>query len=1111
MLPKACPSCGSPIGSSDKFCGHCGTALLPSAGSAAPALPPALARVPEAAGERRQVTVMFVDVVGSTALSGRLDPEDLRELLAAYHDLVAEVVNTHGGHVAQFLGDGALVYFGYPISHEDDGERAIKAGLSLLERTRGLTIQGSETNIRIGLATGLVVVGDKAVGSDAAHEPRIMGETPNVAARLQSVAQPGEMVIAESTRQLIGSLFAYDSLGLIELKGVPRPVQAWKVVGVAELDDRFKALRSAATPFIGREEELHLLSRRWNQVAEEGGKAVLVSGEPGVGKSRLLAAARELVSSDDPQVVTYFCSQSFTNTALYPVIRHIERSCGLSSSDAQEEGRPDFEAFLGPLFTPKSSALISDLLSMQRSDSPDPIRDLSPAERRKATFELLIGQLVSSSAAGRLVLVFEDMHWADASTLELVDLLIARIQAHPILLVATHRPEFQSSWAGQPQVSVITLARLPTKDQRALILAVAGRETLSSELVDEIAERTDGVPLFVEELTKATIEAAGTHAGETLLRGAARGATVPATLHASLMARLDRLGPTARQVAQTCAVIGREFSHELLAAVWTAGADEMADGLDQLRAAGLIFARGSDNHAAYMFKHALVQDAAYSTLLRGQRRGLHRAVAERLVKQAHSDTRAELIARHYREAHEHQLAAEWRLKAGESSNERSAYHEAVENLREGLADLALSIQSPGRKDLELKLTVALCVPLIALFSFASAQATEVVTRAEALTIELGRPRPAPLLFSRWLVHWGRGEHNLGAELAAELADSRKGHFEGFRGALARVSSEMQMGCDLISANAQLGDIFHQLMRFGPEPDRLRFTYTYDPKTTLISQQSIALWYTGYPDQAIEILEVARARLREVPHSMTMCNMLVWECNVHLLRGDLATLEERALELRELATRESLALWPEMASTLLAFADGIRGRVTESLAAFDGYFQFYDRVQFKLYRCFWLSLRARILDSARRGDEALANIDEAISLALSMNETIHLSDFRRLRGEFLIRYRGVHAAPEAEREFRDSLAFSRKQNSLSYELRAANSMANLMRGRGDEAGALDLLEPVFNRFKEGFDTADLISARKTIDELKARAGPQGAGISLLTSTAQRTTDRTFSAF
>ena len=856
------------------------------------------------------------------------------------------------------------------------------------------------------------------------------------------------------------------------------------MLGEAGVDDRFKALRSVTMPFIGREEELDLLSRRWRQVAEEGGKAVLISGEPGLGKSRLLTAARDMIATDDPQIITYFCSANFANTALHPILRQIQRSCDITPNDTQDTRRGKLEGLLEALSTPEALALLADLLSINGLADPDPIAHLSPTERRKATFELLIRHLASTASARRLVVVFEDIHWADPSTLELLDLLIMQIESHPILLIATYRPEFQPAWAGLGQVSVITLSRLQPSQRRRLIEAVAGPGLLPPELIDEIADRTDGVPLFAEELTKATAEAKRDSAGsETLLHKAARGSIIPVTLHASLMARLDRLGPTARNVAQTGAVIGREFSHELLSSVWAGAPAEMEKALDQLRTAGLVSARGAGDQATYVFKHALVQDAAYSTLLRDKKHGLHRAVAERLSQRAGASTFAELIARHYREAQKFRRAAEWRLKAGEASNERGAYKEAIENLQGGLADVTLLPETNERKELELNLIVALSAPIIALYITGTAQLTQLIERAEVLSAQLERPLPPSLLFAQWLRHWNRREHDLGAKVALRLEQSMKDHPIGLRGKCARLLSELMSGHDVEILKTEFEYAYETMFSFGSEVDHLRFAYFFDFKVITVLGHSWALWHAGFPDKAVHILHVGQARALEIRHYPSLCNVLMYEIVVHALRGDVQLMQSRATELGDIARHHDLPMWARVASWYYECSRALQGG-TEGVRAAS---EILTSEPF-LNSPGSLGMLARVYDIAGRGDEALATIDQAIALALSSGEKIDLSELRRRRGELLNGYRGAAAEPEAEREFCKALTFARKQKSLSHELQVTHSLANLMRRRGDEAGALRLLEPVFNRFTEGFDTAALIAAKRTIDELRVRVRP-----------------------
>jgi tetratricopeptide (TPR) repeat protein len=620
-----------------------------------------------------------------------------------------------------------------------------------------------------------------------------------------------------------------------------------------------------------------------------------------------------------------------------------------------------------------------------------------------------------------------------------------------------------------------------------LIEAVAGPGTLSREVVDQIAERTDGVPLFVEELAKATAEAENSLSGEKLLRKALGSASIPATLHASPMARLDRLGVTARHVAQTAAVIGREFNRELLGSIWTGAEEEIDKALGQLRTAGLVFARGAGGQATHLFKHALVQDAAYSTLLRAQKQHLHRAVAERLCLSPETGNLSELIARHYREAQAFQRAAEWRLRAGEVSNQRTAYREAVENLREGLADATLLPETNERKELELRLNIALSVPFIALDSFSSGQTAEVVARAEALSLELGKPQPAPLLCHRAVVSHLRGDYRLCIPVARQLEESMAGTPVGLRGSVLRIFAEVMSGCDLADAKKEIETCFERLLQCGPEADRLRYAYTYDFKAGPVPCLATVLWHVGYPDQAVRVCDYGRARAIEVKHSMTLCVILSWEIRIHELRGDLVKMETRIEELHAISKQDNLAAWYPFVLQWQALPAAAKGDVAAALAMLDEARGTLDGLNQKIGRTDFLGQRARMLDLAGRGDEALAAIDQALETVRSSDEKIYYSNLCRLRGDFLIRYHGQNAEPEAEEEFKEAIAFARKQNALSYELRASQSLANLMRRRGDETSALQLLEPVFDRFTEGFDTADLIAARETIDELRQQTG------------------------
>jgi class 3 adenylate cyclase len=591
------------------------TAVAAVSGSPLPTPPPAArGGGVTAQAERRQLTVMFCDLVGSTELSARLDPEDLREVIAAYHRAVANVVRSFDGFVAKYMGDGVLIYFGYPRAHEDDAERAVRAGLACIDAVGRLDVKSVKLQARAGIATGLVVVGD-LIDEGSAQEQTVVGETPNLAARLQALAEPEAVVIAASTRRLLGDLFEYRDLGAVEVKGIAMLVPAWQVLRPSAVASRFEALRGAAlAPLVGRDEEIDLLLRRWARAKTGDGQGVLISGEPGIGKSRISAELEGRLHAEPHIRVRYFCSPYHQDSAFYPFVDQLGRASGFVPDDPPAARLEKLEALLAPAAPPDEDvAFIADLLSL-----PTPGRhalpNLSPQRKKERTLEALIRQLEGLARQQPVLMVFEDAHWVDPTSRELLDLTIERIRNLPVLLIVTFRPEFQPPWTGLPQVTMITLSRLDSRERSALVAQIAGGKALPDEVVDRIVDRTDGVPLFIEELTKSVLESGVPLVG------------IPTTLHDSLMARLDRLA-SVRAVAQIGAAIGRQFPYVLLRAVSDLPEDELRAALARLVTSELVFQRGAPPDAVYTFKHALVQDAAYSSLLRSSRQQFHAQIA----------------------------------------------------------------------------------------------------------------------------------------------------------------------------------------------------------------------------------------------------------------------------------------------------------------------------------------------------------------------------------------------------------------------------------------------------------------------------------------------------
>jgi class 3 adenylate cyclase len=693
--------------------------------------------------ERRQLTVMFCDLVGSTPLSARLDPEDLRGIINAYHRCCTELVERNDGFVAKYMGDGILAYFGYPQAHEHDAERAVRAGLNLVEAVPKLaTNAGSPLQIRIGIATGLVVVGD-LIGTGAAQEQAVVGETPNLAARLQALAEPNSVVIAASTRRLTGGLFEYRDLGAITLKGFVENVPAWQVLGASAVESRFEAMRTAMTPLVGRNEEIDLLLRRWQQAKRGDGQVVLISGEPGIGKSRIAETIVQRLSNEPHIRLRYFCSPHHQDSALYPSIVQLERAAGFRRGDNDEQRLNKLEAVLaqGTDDLSEPAHLLADLLSIPTGDRY-PALNLTPQKRKEKTLHAQLAQVEGLAAQQLVLMVWEDVHWSDPTTRESLDLLIDRVATLRVLVIITFRPEFHPPWIGRPQVTVLALNRLLRQQRGEMIAYVTGGKTLPKEVAEQIVDRTDGVPLFIEELTKSVVESgilteAGDHYAVT---GPIAPLAIPISLHASLLARLDRLAPT-REVVQIGAVLGRSFSHELISVVAGVPQQQVDDALTQLVGAELIFQRGTPPDAEYTFKHALVQDAAYSTLLRSRRQQLHARIATTLESRFSDIVTAqpELLAYHFGQADLVEKSISYWLAAGRLAREKCAMTEAVAQLRKGLDLLPSVADTAVRQEHELNLQIALGNALIAIKGWSAPEAGRTFACARVLCEQVNRP------------------------------------------------------------------------------------------------------------------------------------------------------------------------------------------------------------------------------------------------------------------------------------------------------------------------------------------------------------------------------------
>jgi class 3 adenylate cyclase len=666
---------------------------------------------PDERAQRRQLTVMFCDLVGSTALSTRLDPEDLREVLSTYLAAVREEVAQQGGYIARYLGDGVLVYFGYPQAQEDDAERAARVGLGLVNRIARLETGSAVLAVRVGIATGVVVVGD-LIGSGDAMERSVVGDTPNLAARLQEQAPPNAVLIDANTRGLIGDLFEYRDLGLTALKGFTEELRVWQVLRPSELQNRFRALRSSTlTPFVGREDELELLLRRWARAAAGEGQIVLLCGEAGIGKSRIVLTLSERLRDEPHTRLRFYSSPQHRGTPLYPIIAHLERAADFTREEGSESKLGKLEALMAQSGNPRpeSAALFADLLSLPPGTRYPPLPK-DPHHRREALLAAIVQHLEMVARRSPALIVLEDAHWIDSTSLELLDLLIRRIPRLPAMLVLTFRAEFHAPWMGEPHVTALLLSRLGRREAAALTERVAGNKILPHDILNQIVDRGDGIPLFIEELTKTILESRsvrGEHR-QLVFDGPLSPLAIPSSLHASLMARLDRLG-RAKEVAQIGAAVGREFTYQLITALTNRTDLELATDLLQLADAGVVFRRGEAPHASFIFKHALIQDAAYSTLLRAEKRELHAHIG-RVLEERFPEVVAiqpEILAHHFTQGGLADRAIRYWRKAGESALRRSATTEAIQHLTHAI-ELTRSLPAtPERQRSELHLYLAL--------------------------------------------------------------------------------------------------------------------------------------------------------------------------------------------------------------------------------------------------------------------------------------------------------------------------------------------------------------------------------------------------------------------
>jgi class 3 adenylate cyclase/predicted ATPase len=1056
-----------------------------------PEITPRVTAPPSHDAERRQLTVMFCDLVDSTKLSSRLDPEEYREVVRAYQRVCTEVIQRYDGHIAQLLGDGLLVYFGYPQAHEDDPQRAVRTGLGILAAMGDLNsrlqpAQGIQLAIRIGIHTGLVVIGD--MGGAGRQEQLALGEVPNVAARMQGLAEPNTVAISAAAYRLVQGFFECQELGEQALRGVSQPIAVYRVLQDSGARGRLDvAAPRGLTPLVGREQEVGLLLERWAEVKDGRGHVVLLTGDAGIGKSRLVQMLKDHVA-DEPHIRWECRSAEYSqNTALFPLTDLFQRLLRFQAEETPDEKLGKLEQTLSQYRLPlqESVPLFAPLLSLSLPEHHYPPLNLSPQRQRQKTLETIVAILLELAERQPVLFIVEDLHWTDPTTLELLNLILDQTSTASMLVLLTCRPTFQPSWSHRSYLTEITVNRLSQPQIERMIERITDEKRLPPDVRQLLVQRTDGVPLFVEEMTKAILESGHLKevAGHYELTKPFSMFAIPATLQDSLMARLDRL-VSAKGIAQLGAVIGRQFAYALLHAVSHVDDATLQRELSRLVDAELVYQRGVPPQSTYLFKHALIRDAAYESLLKSTRQQYHQRIAQVLEAQfpETAETQPELVAHHYTEAGLTEQAVGYWQQAGEKARQRSANTEAIVHLSRGLELIKMLPETPERIQQELVLLTELGAALMMHKGFAAPEVERTYAHALELCQHVGEtPQIFPILAGLRRFYTVRAAFQTARELGERLlALAQRVDNPVF---LLEAHSALGINAfwygDFVLARAY----FEQGLALGMphfHNDRMPL-YAQDPREAGLAHAALTAWLLGYPDQALRQSQEALTLAQSLAHLNTLVHALCWASIVHQHRREVQATQEQAEAVLTLSDKQGFQLWLALGTCQWGWALAEQGQRAAGMAQIRQGLAALRVTGQETWVPYMLALLAERQGQSGAPEAGLTVLDEALTLVDKNDERWCEAELHRLKGELLLAQSSGNTA-EAQTCFHQAMNIAKRQQAKSWELRATTSLARLWQQQGKHQEAYNLLAPVYGWFTEGFDTADLKDAKALLDEV-----------------------------